>query len=107
MLLKHFSTIAANALRWHLLWMTVCLAWFTSVSTSRADDRPNILWIVAEDLSPWIGSFGHEVNAGRTPAMDALGAQGVRFSRTFVPAPVCSPCRSAMITGPAGSPPMS
>jgi arylsulfatase A-like enzyme len=77
----------------------VALSLSTAAGPAAGDDRPNILWIVAEDLSPWIGSFGHEVNAGRTPAMDALGAQGVRFSRAFVPAPVCSPCRSAMITG--------
>ncbi|MDP6988572.1 MAG: sulfatase [Planctomycetota bacterium] len=61
--------------------------------------RPNILWIVAEDLSPWLASYGHERNAGHTPALDALGAAGVRFTRAFAPAPVCSPCRSALILG--------
>src|SRR5688572_12794290 len=35
----------------------------------------------------------------RTPHVDQLAADGTRFSRAFVTAPVCSPCRSAMITG--------
>ena len=60
---------------------------------------PNILWIYVEDLSPWIGCYGDPINAGRTPHLDALAARGTRFSRCFMPAPVCSACRSALITG--------
>lgn len=62
-------------------------------------DRPNILWIYCEDLSPWMASYGHPVNAGKTPSLDQLSANGVRFERAYVPAPVCSSCRSGMITG--------
>ncbi len=62
-------------------------------------ERPNILWLYLEDTSPWMGCYGHPVNKGHTPNIDGLAAGGVRFSRAYVPAPVCSPCRSAMITG--------
>ena len=62
-------------------------------------ERPNILWIYIEDMSPWIGCYGDPVNKDATPTIDALAADGVRFSRCYVPAPVCSPCRSALITG--------
>lgn len=61
--------------------------------------QPNILWLFQEDLSPWIGCYGYEIQSGQTPTLDAMAASGVRFSRAFVPAPVCSICRSAIITG--------
>ena len=62
-------------------------------------NRPNILWIMAEDTSPWMGCYGDKINAAATPNIDNLAASGVRFARAFVPAPVCSPCRSALIAG--------
>ena len=61
--------------------------------------KPNILWIMAEDTSPWMGCYGDKINAAATPNIDTLAASGVRFARAFVPAPVCSPCRSALIAG--------
>jgi len=64
-----------------------------------ATEKPNILWIFCEDLSPWMESYGYPVNAGKTPTLDKLSSKGVRFERCYVPAPVCSACRSAMITG--------
>jgi N-sulfoglucosamine sulfohydrolase len=72
-------------------------AWLSAAI--QAADRPNILWLFAEDTSPWMGCYGHEVNVGHTPNIDGLAEHGVRFSRAFVPAPVCSPCRSAMMGG--------
>ncbi|MFC1540013.1 sulfatase [Gemmatimonadota bacterium] len=59
--------------------------------------RPNILWIAVEDISPLLSCYGYAANP--TPNLDRLAENGVRFSNTFMPAPVCSPCRSAMITG--------
>ena len=61
--------------------------------------RPNILWLFQEDLSPWMGCYGYDIQKGQTPTIDQMAATGVRFSRAYVPAPVCSICRSAMITG--------
>lgn len=62
-------------------------------------DKPNILWIFAEDTSPWMGCYGHAANAGATPHIDSLAQQGVLFRRAYVPAPVCSACRSAIMGG--------
>ena len=42
---------------------------------------PNILWIVAEDLSPFFGCYGDHVNQGHTPTVDRLAADGVLFKR--------------------------
>ncbi|MGI9471719.1 MAG: sulfatase-like hydrolase/transferase [Rubripirellula sp.] len=61
--------------------------------------RPNILWLFAEDTSPWMGCYGDPINQGATPSIDSLAERGVLFSRAFVPAPVCSACRSALMGG--------
>ena len=62
-----------------------------------AADRPNILWIVVDDMSADFGCYGS--SAVPTPHVDRLAAEGTRFAHAFVTAPVCSPCRSALITG--------
>lgn len=72
---------------------------FVHAQTETNKKRPNILWLFQEDLSPWLGCYGYDVQKGQTPTIDAMAAGGVRFTRAFVPAPVCSICRSAMITG--------
>ncbi len=61
------------------------------------EDRPNILLIVAEDMSSRVGAFGDLV--AKTPAIDALAAEGVRFVNAFTASGVCAPSRSALITG--------
>jgi arylsulfatase A-like enzyme len=59
--------------------------------------RPNILWIIAEDLGPELGSYGHP--AAYTPRLDHLAETGVRYTRAYTVAPVCSVSRSAFMTG--------
>ena len=64
---------------------------------SIAADRPNILWLIAEDFSPDLGCYGTtEVS---TPNLDRLAEQGTRYTRFFTTAPVCSASRSAFMTG--------
>ena len=70
-----------------------------AAKVARAVDRPNILWLFAEDTSPWMGCYGDPINKGHTPNIDSLAERGVLFSRAFVPAPVCSACRSALMGG--------
>jgi len=59
--------------------------------------RPNILWITTEDLSPVIGCYGDQYAI--TPNLDRLARQGVRYTRAFAMASVCTPARSCLITG--------
>jgi len=59
--------------------------------------RPNIIWILSEDISPNLGCYGEPLI--QTPNIDKLAAGGVRFTRAYTTAPVCSPSRSAIITG--------
>ena len=58
---------------------------------------PNVLWIYVDDMSDWFGCYGRKVVP--TPHIDALAAKGTRFERAYMPAPVCSSTRSALITG--------
>jgi arylsulfatase A-like enzyme len=58
---------------------------------------PNVLWLYIEDMNPLLSCYGDENIS--TPNMDRLAAGGVLFENAFAPTPVCSPCRSAVITG--------
>jgi len=64
---------------------------------ANAADRPNILVLMAEDMSPRVGAFGDPVAS--TPNIDRLAAAGVRFTNVFTTAGVCAPSRAAHITG--------
>ena len=67
-------------------------------SVFEANKKPNILWITIEDTSPqFIGCYGN-TNA-RTPVIDKLAAEGIRFTNAFSTGTVCSPSRTAIITG--------
>ena len=60
--------------------------------------KPNILWITIEDTSPqFIGCYGN-IDA-RTPVIDNLAKDGVKFTNAFSTGTVCSPSRSCIITG--------
>lgn len=60
-------------------------------------DRPNILWLSAEDISPHLGCYGYD-NAN-TPNLDKLATEGTRYTHAYTCAGVCAPCRSTIITG--------
>ncbi len=60
-------------------------------------ERPNILWISCEDTSCDLGCYGDSYAV--TPNLDALAAQGVRYTNVYTNAGVCAPSRSGVITG--------
>ena len=60
-------------------------------------DRPNILWLIAEDMCPDLGCYGHPDS--KTPNVDGFAQEGVRFTNAFSLSPICSPARSCLITG--------
>ncbi|MEO0509936.1 MAG: sulfatase-like hydrolase/transferase [Verrucomicrobiota bacterium] len=64
---------------------------------SVASDRPNILWITSEDNGPFLGCYG-DANA-KTPNLDKLAAEGIRYTNCFANAPVCAVARSSWIWG--------
>jgi N-sulfoglucosamine sulfohydrolase len=60
-------------------------------------ERPNVLWLIAEDFGPALGCYGDKLV--QSPNLDRLAREGVRFTRAYTTAPVCSPSRSAFMTG--------
>lgn len=65
--------------------------------TCRVASPPNVVWIVADDMSGEIGAFGDAL--ARTPNLDALAAEGTRYTRLYATAPTCAPARASLLTG--------
>jgi N-sulfoglucosamine sulfohydrolase len=65
--------------------------------SSAAPKRPNILWIVGENLKLDLGCYG--AKNVKTPNLDSLAAKGVRYTHVFSTSPVCAPSRSAFFVG--------
>ena len=68
-----------------------------SVNVGVASDRPNILWLITEDMGPELGCYGTKQVS--TPVLDDLAARGMRFQNAFTVTPVCSTSRSSFCTG--------
>ncbi len=60
-------------------------------------DRPNILWITCEDISPYLGCYG--CKEAFTPNLDKLAERGIRFTHAYANAPVCAVARSTILSG--------
>ncbi len=75
----------------------VALLLLLPYSAAAADRKPNILWLVGENLSHDLGCYGE--TRVRTPNLDRLAAQGTRYTHAFATNPACSPSRSAFFTG--------
>ena len=75
---------------------------FVTSAVARAADsapaRPNVLFIMADDLNHWVGYLGRNKQT-KTPNIDRLAAQGMSFTRSYCAAPVCNPSRAAMFSG--------
>lgn len=67
------------------------------VSGASGSSRPNVVWIMLEDWNPDMSCYG--TKGIETPGCDKLASEGIRYTRAFTTAPVCSASRSAMITG--------
>ncbi len=80
--------------------MTIPLVLFALLSpmaSAQTGTRPNILFIIVDDLRPEIGAYGDEV--AHTPHIDRLAASGFLFENAFAVVPVCGASRAAMLSG--------
>jgi arylsulfatase A-like enzyme len=59
--------------------------------------KPNIIWLVAEDISPRFAAYGDSL--AHTPQLNALARRGIVYDHAFTTAGVCAPSRSSLITG--------
>ncbi len=70
---------------------------FCSSAKSELVEKPNILWITCEDISPYLGSYG--CIEAQTPNLDMLANNGIRYTRAYANAPVCAVARSTILSG--------
>ena len=68
------------------------------------EDRPNVLFIVADDLNVALGSYldsaaRPQYATAKTPNLDRLAAEGIRFERAYVQNPLCHPSRTSFLSG--------
>jgi arylsulfatase A-like enzyme len=78
-----------------LLASALCL--LTAHGASADPPRPNVLFIVSDDLNNLLGSYGDPL--AKTPNLDRLAARGVQFNRAYCQAPICGASRNSMLTG--------
>ena len=102
------STLTNNALNFLIISFICCLSFncnskkqkteeLTKTSTLKIAERPNILWLVAEDLGPYISAFGD--STAYTPNLDRLASNGIIYPNVYSTSGVCSPSRAAIATG--------
>jgi arylsulfatase A-like enzyme len=74
----------------------LCLSAQTRVQAQ--SNRPNVLFIAADDLNHWVTHLGRNEQS-KTPNIDRLAARGVTFRQAYTPVPACEPARAALMTG--------
>jgi len=85
------------------IWILLGFAFATLLTSSvitpaLAQDRPNIIFMIADDVSVEdLGCYGHKTL--KTPHLDVLAAQGMRFTNAYLTTSSCSPSRCSIISG--------
>jgi len=69
----------------------------TASTTNSQASRPNILFIAIDDLRPELGCYGSPI--AKSPHLDKLAANGLRFHRAYCQQAICSPSRASLMTG--------
>ena len=80
-----------------VLLLMLLLSVFGAVS-SFAQKKPNVLFIILDDVNDWVGAMGGHPGV-ETPQIDRLADQGVLFTNAHAQAPVCVPSRISFLTG--------
>ena len=94
----NYKQLKINAILFNILTILALFTQCTQSDNQKKLQKPNILWITIEDTSPqFIGCYGNK--DARTPVIDKLAENGVRFTNAFSTGTVCSPSRTAIITG--------
>lgn len=78
--------------------LTLLLSILCIVATSRAADKPNIIFILSDDIAMGdLGCYGQKLI--KTPNLDKMAAEGTRFTQAYSGTTVCAPSRSSLMTG--------
>ncbi|MEM9986500.1 MAG: arylsulfatase [Bacteroidota bacterium] len=79
-------------------WLALGLCWLWMAGETLAQSSPNIIFILADDLSYRdLSIYGQQ--RFQTPQLDLLGQQGLRFTQAYSAAPECAPSRGCLMTG--------
>ncbi len=70
---------------------------FVSTSLAQAAEKPNILWLTAEDIGPHLGCYGDDY--ADTPVLDEFASRSLLYLNAWSTAPVCAPARTTLISG--------
>lgn len=95
MTIPSFQTVRGGSL---LLLGVLLLSPAATWAAEAAPSRPNVLFIMADDLNHWVGYTGRNRQT-ITPNIDRLTATGQSFTRAYCAAPVCNPSRTALFSG--------
>ena len=91
--------LAASALTGSIVALVAGLSYIAPAPAAQTRP-PNIIFILADDLGVNdLGVYGRKEH--RTPHLDRLAAEGLRFTTAYVASPICSPSRAALMTGRA------
>ena len=91
--------LAASALIGSIAALVAGLSYLTPAPAAQSRP-PNIIFILADDLGVNdLGVYGRKEH--RTPNLDRLAAEGLRFTTAYVASPICSPSRAALMSGRA------
>ena len=81
--------------------LLIGVAWLAATVPAAAVDRPNILYIMADDHAAHaVSAYGSRIN--RTPNIDRLAREGVLFGNCFAVNSLCAPSRASILTGTYG-----
>jgi arylsulfatase A-like enzyme len=80
-----------------VLALLVLLLNFAVSGTAAAQTRPNIIWMIADDIGFDLKSYQNSLAI--TPTLDKLAREGIQFWRFYTPSPICSPSRVGFVTG--------
>lgn len=77
------------------LFILLCV--FAPLRETHSAEHPNILFIAIDDLRPELGCYGSPI--AKSPVLDKLAAEGLRFDRAYCQQAICSPSRASLMTG--------
>src|SRR5690348_11671950 len=92
------SARARNPSYFCAVFALVFLCRLTGIVSATEAARPNIIFILADDLG-WADLSCYGSRFYRTPNLDQLARDGIRFTQAYAACPVCSPTRASILTG--------
>ena len=82
----------------NIILQTLVFAFLCIVSFAEEKQKPNVVFIIVDDLNDWIGVMGGHPQT-KTPNLDSLAEDGVLFTNAHCNAPQCGPSRESLLHG--------